>query len=153
VWNGIENVQLHIVSIPNGNIPLKDEHVVFLLTQTSWLWRCYSLDWHITFGCEHVVFIHLNFTSISNFHPLYCSSIYTWKNIPPRHDIFYAMCQRIFFQYSFNVSKIFLKRFILAHPFMFTYSHSCSHVHHLASLITLPSLWIRVRDFEALSFF
>jgi hypothetical protein len=25
--------------IPNGSIPLTDEHVLFLLTQTSWLWR------------------------------------------------------------------------------------------------------------------
>jgi len=41
VGNGIENVHPHIVSLPNGNIPLGDEHVVFLLTQT--------------FGCEEVI--------------------------------------------------------------------------------------------------
>jgi hypothetical protein len=35
--NGYGNVWLHIASIPNGNIPLGDEHVVFLLTKTSWL--------------------------------------------------------------------------------------------------------------------
>jgi hypothetical protein len=35
--NVIENVQPHIVSIPNGNILLRDEHVMFRLTQTSWL--------------------------------------------------------------------------------------------------------------------
>jgi len=38
-WNGIENVGSHIVLSPNGNIPLRDEHVVFQLTHTSWLWR------------------------------------------------------------------------------------------------------------------
>ncbi len=102
----------------HGNIPLRNENVVFLLTQTSWLWRGYSLHWHITFGCEHVVFIHLNFTSISIFHPFqffihyivhpsfhsllcfihnYCSSMYTWQNILPHHDIFNAVCQWIFF--------------------------------------------------------
>jgi hypothetical protein len=33
----LKNVCPHIVSIPNGNIPLGDEHVVILLTQTFWL--------------------------------------------------------------------------------------------------------------------
>jgi hypothetical protein len=37
------NVQPHILSIPNGNIPLGDEQIMFLLTQTSWLWKGYSL--------------------------------------------------------------------------------------------------------------
>ncbi len=46
--------------------------------------------------------------------------MYTWKNIPPRHDILYAMCQKIFFQYSFDVSKIFHKRFFLAHVHLLT---------------------------------
>jgi hypothetical protein len=35
-------VSSHIVSIPNGNIPLGDEHVVF--------------SWHIPLGCEEVMF-------------------------------------------------------------------------------------------------
>jgi hypothetical protein len=33
-WNGIENVQSHIISIPYGNIPFGDEQVVFQLTHT-----------------------------------------------------------------------------------------------------------------------
>jgi hypothetical protein len=44
--------------------------------------------------------------------------MYTWQNIFPRHDIVYAMCQGIFFQYSFDVSKIFKKRFVHAHVLM-----------------------------------
>jgi hypothetical protein len=39
VKNGIENVRSHIVSIPNGNIPLGDEKVVFWLTYISLRWR------------------------------------------------------------------------------------------------------------------
>ncbi len=45
----------------------------FLLTQTSWLWRGYNLHWHITFGCEQVLFIHLYFSSI---HPCTCGKIF-----------------------------------------------------------------------------
>jgi hypothetical protein len=32
-------VRPHIVSIPNGNIPLGDEEVVFWLTYISWRWK------------------------------------------------------------------------------------------------------------------
>jgi hypothetical protein len=38
-WNGIENVQSHIVLNPNGNIHFGGEYVVFQLTHTSWMWR------------------------------------------------------------------------------------------------------------------
>jgi len=91
-------------------------------------------------------------SSILVFHPLLCliynyhSSMYTWQNIPPHHDILYAMCQRIFLWYSFDVNKIFLKRFGPAHLFMLTCSHSCSHIHHLASLLQSMNNKIFVGD-------
>jgi hypothetical protein len=34
-WNGIENVQSHTILIPNGNIPLGDEQMVFWLIDIS----------------------------------------------------------------------------------------------------------------------
>jgi hypothetical protein len=69
------------------------------------------------------------------FVPLFCCSIFhkqiickslksssmnTWQNILPHHQIFYPMCQIIFPKYFININKIFQKIFIHAHLFMFT---------------------------------
>ncbi len=55
-------------------------------------------------------------SSMIMFHSSF-SSMYKWQNIPPCHDILYAMCKGIFFQYSFEVNRIFQK-IILVHLFM-----------------------------------
>jgi hypothetical protein len=92
------------------------------------------------------VFIHLNFTFILIFHPFqffihyivhpsfhsllyfihnYCSSIYTWQNILPRHD------------FSCHVSTNNLPIFLQCQRNIFKKIHSCSsvHVHLLAFML------------------
>ncbi len=43
----------------------------------------------------------------------YLSSMNTWKNIFPCHQIFYPMCQIILFKYSINISRIFPKKLFM----------------------------------------
>ncbi len=54
----------------------------------------------------------------------YLSSMNTWQNILPHHQIFYPMCQ-IYLQNILLMSIKYSKR----DSFMFTYSHSPNNIH------------------------
>jgi hypothetical protein len=139
MWNGIENVRPHIVSIPDGNIHIRDEHVMFLLTQTFWLWKGYNLHWHITFGCKQVVFIHLNFTSIWIFIHLCCSSFFhPWLCFIHKYHspvymcriflhimIYYMPCVKEYFSNILSTSTKYSKK----DSFMFTCSCPLAQIH------------------------
>jgi hypothetical protein len=108
------------------------------LNFTSILFCLSILIFHPFLFCSSIlIFIHLYCSSIFSIHDYvssiffihnYHSSMYTWQNIPPHHDIFYAMCQGIFF----NILLMLVKDSRID-SFLLTYSCSCSHAHHLAS--------------------
>jgi hypothetical protein len=99
--------------------PFGCEKVIIYINNNFWLWTCFvhPFEFYIHLFHPWLCFIRL---FIHN----YCSSMYTRQNIPPCHDI-YAMCQRIFFQYSFDVNRIFPKN-----SFMLTYSCSSFIIPH-----------------------